>query len=91
LTADLIGMRASEPRDRLRILAGRSGVSERDRGSIICACFEVGLNDIIKAITAGRCMSVDAVGATLKAGTNCGSCRTEIGRLIHERRPAKAV
>jgi assimilatory nitrate reductase catalytic subunit len=27
-------------------------------------------------------MSVDAVGQALQAGTNCGSCRSEIAGLI---------
>jgi NAD(P)H-nitrite reductase large subunit len=31
---------------------------------------------------AGGCGSVEAVGRTLRAGTNCGSCRPEIARLI---------
>jgi assimilatory nitrate reductase catalytic subunit len=37
------------------------------------------------------CASVAAVGACVKAGTNCGSCRAEIGRLIHESHLEKAV
>jgi assimilatory nitrate reductase catalytic subunit len=41
----------------------------------------VGANTIRAAITAG-CTSVDAVGQKLKAGTNCGSCRPEIVKLI---------
>jgi len=34
--------------------------------------------------------TIDAVGACLKAGTNCGSCRMEIGRLIDACATAKA-
>ena len=73
------------PQDRLHVLAGRSAANQPDRGHIVCACFEVGLNQIAAAVTDGQCMTVDAVGAALKAGTNCGSCRPEIGRIIHER------
>jgi assimilatory nitrate reductase catalytic subunit len=47
----------------------------------VCACFGVGINTIREAISAG-CHSVDAVGARLKAGTNCGSCRPEIAKLV---------
>jgi assimilatory nitrate reductase catalytic subunit len=41
----------------------------------------VGANTIAAAVRAG-CADVDAVGRKLKAGTNCGSCRPEIGKLI---------
>jgi assimilatory nitrate reductase catalytic subunit len=30
----------------------------------------------------GGCHSVEAVGKETSAGTNCGSCRSEIGRII---------
>ena len=78
------------PSERLRLLAGRAGGAVRDRGAIVCACFEVGLNEIAEAATAGKCATVDAIGASLKAGTNCGSCRSEIGRIIHAARIQKA-
>ena len=68
--------------DRLRVLAGRSGAAARDRGAIVCSCFDVGANDIAEAVVRGGCTTVAAVGAALKAGTNCGSCRAEIGRLV---------
>ncbi|MEO1265717.1 MAG: molybdopterin-dependent oxidoreductase [Pseudomonadota bacterium] len=70
--------------DRLRLLAGRPGAGVPDRGAIICACFEVGQNEITDAITRQGAVTVDAVGACTQAGTNCGSCRAELGRLIHE-------
>ena len=75
---------------RAAVLAGRAGATQRDRGAIVCSCFEVGLNDIIAAVTAGGCLSVAAVGEALKAGTNCGSCRPEIGRIVHDHAIAKA-
>jgi assimilatory nitrate reductase catalytic subunit len=76
--------------DCMQLLAGRNGSAQPDRGPIVCACFEIGLNEIAAAVTDGRCMSVTAVGDALKAGTNCGSCRPEIGRIINERTLAKA-
>ncbi len=76
--------------DRLRVLAGRAGAAQRDRGAIICSCFEIGLNQIVDAVTGGNCLSVADVGAALKAGTNCGSCRSEIGRIVHEHANANA-
>lgn len=80
--AEGLGAAFSDPRAKLRILAGRGGSDEPDRGAIVCACFEIGLNQIVSAVTAGGCMSVAAVGEALKAGTNCGSCRPDISKII---------
>ncbi len=68
--------------DPIRILAARGGAAARDRGSIVCACFDVGRNDIVEAIEKAHCSSVAMVGDKTKAGTNCGSCRSEVARLI---------
>jgi assimilatory nitrate reductase catalytic subunit len=89
--AERLAQLASNARDRFAVLSGRAGAAEKDRGAIVCACFEVGVNEIIEAITRGGCLSVDAVGAALKAGTNCGSCRSEIGRLVHNHCIKEAV
>ena len=67
---------------RSEVLAGRPGADMPDPGAIICACFSVGINTIIEAVTQGGCHSVEAIGAALKAGTNCGSCRAEIKGII---------
>jgi assimilatory nitrate reductase catalytic subunit len=63
------------------VLAGRPGAGERDKGPIVCACLEVGRNDIAACLGAGA-RTIAAVGTATGAGTNCGSCRPEIGRLI---------
>jgi assimilatory nitrate reductase catalytic subunit len=68
-------------RDRLTLLAGRSAAPSADAGPMVCACVKVGARRIEAAIHAGAA-SVDAVGAATGAGTNCGSCRPEIARLI---------
>lgn len=69
--------------DALRFLAGRPGAVEADKGAVVCACFNVGSNEIASAIAAGW-RDVAAVGVATSAGTNCGSCRSEIGRMIGE-------
>ncbi|CAN1525314.1 BisC Anaerobic dehydrogenases, typically selenocysteine-containing [Rhabdaerophilaceae bacterium] len=74
---------------RFRLLAGRGGADSLDPGPTICACFAVGLNQIIAAVGAGAA-SVEDVGEALKAGTNCGSCRGEIRRITDEARFQKA-
>jgi assimilatory nitrate reductase catalytic subunit len=76
--------------DRLRILSGRPGADQADPGPIVCACFSVGANQIAGAVEDGAA-SVEAVGSALRAGTNCGSCRVEIRRLIHAAALKKAV
>ena len=78
------------PEDRLRLLAGRAGGIQKDKGDIVCACLEVGRNEIIEAIVGKGARTVGEVGALVNAGTNCGSCRLEIGRLIDEASFAKA-
>jgi len=79
------------PSARLRLLAGRPGSENKDRGPTVCACFEVGRNEIIEAITERGATTVAAVGASIKAGTNCGSCRAEIKRIVDAARVPEAV
>ncbi|MCW0182214.1 MAG: molybdopterin-dependent oxidoreductase [Zavarzinia sp.] len=87
----LIGQlgRALDGAERLRLLAGRGGDAAADPGALVCSCFSVGVNQITAAVKAGA-QSIDAIGSCLKAGTNCGSCRMEIGRLIDACSTAKA-
>ncbi|MDH4414449.1 MAG: molybdopterin-dependent oxidoreductase [Rhizobium sp.] len=66
---------------RSRLIAGRPGGDQPDRGAIVCSCFSVGANEIRHAVSNG-CRSVDAIGQMLGAGSNCGSCRPEIRRII---------
>jgi assimilatory nitrate reductase catalytic subunit len=72
---------------RRALLSGRSPDGLADSGPTICACFAVGLAAIKAAISAGAC-DVEAIGRALKAGTNCGSCRPEIKKLVEARLPA---
>jgi assimilatory nitrate reductase catalytic subunit len=78
--ASLFAQPMVDPADRRCLLLGRR-LDGIDPGPTVCACFGVGANTIRGAITAG-CASVDAVGSRLKAGTNCGSCRPEIAKLV---------
>ncbi|WP_159006970.1 nitrate reductase [Bradyrhizobium sp. S69] len=63
------------------LLSGKSMDGLADAGPIVCACFGVGRGTICDAIAAGA-NSAAAIGAQLKAGTNCGSCIPELKRLI---------
>lgn len=64
-------------------LAGRPGADQPDPGPTVCACLNVGVNTILRAIAIGQGSSVEALSAALGAGTNCGSCRPELAALIH--------
>ncbi|TAA59936.1 nitrate reductase [Shinella sp. JR1-6] len=68
-------------RKRFALVAGRPGADKPDPGATVCACFGVGVNQIVAAVRGG-CHSVEAVGTALNAGTNCGSCRGEIRGII---------
>ena len=88
LAGQLVG--AAPESNRLRILAGRGGRDAPDLGPMICSCFSVGANQIAALIREGRSSSVRDVGLLLKAGTNCGSCKPDIGRIIRETHSALA-
>jgi assimilatory nitrate reductase catalytic subunit len=68
--------------DRMSLLAGRAAQGAEDAGETVCACFGVGVNTLRKAIQQQGLVSVDAIGAALKAGTNCGSCVPELRKLL---------
>ena len=65
------------------LLAARPSTPAPDRGAIVCVCHGVGERDIVGAVRAGAC-SVAEVGEATSAGTNCGSCRPAIARLIED-------
>ncbi|WP_310447754.1 molybdopterin-dependent oxidoreductase [Thiobacillus sp.] len=50
------------------------------RGRIVCNCLDVAEPDIVAAIAAGADLA--ALQATLKCGTECGSCVPELKRLL---------
>ncbi len=67
---------------RRNILAGKPGSGLPDCGPIVCACFGVGENTIKEALKNGEANTVEEIGASLKAGTNCGSCLPELQKII---------
>jgi assimilatory nitrate reductase catalytic subunit len=67
--------------ERKSVLAGQPPTGGEDLGPLVCSCFAVRHAVIVKAVHAGA-STVDQVGDVLKAGTNCGSCRPEIKRMI---------
>jgi len=68
---------------RRALLAGREGNAASDPGTIVCSCFQVG-DKQVKAAVAEGINNVEALGAKLKCGTNCGSCVPELRTLIEQ-------
>jgi assimilatory nitrate reductase catalytic subunit len=79
--ADLFAEPVLGPEARSALLFGRPPGAPVDRGPLVCACLKVGAKIVQASIAAGAA-TPDAVGAATGAGTNCGSCRPEIARMI---------
>ena len=69
---------------RLAILSGQPGKDAGDPGPQVCSCLGVGRNTILDAIDGGA-GTLNAIGACTGAGTNCGSCRSDIRKLLEAR------
>jgi len=65
------------------LLAGRPSKPLPDRGKIVCVCHDIGEKEIAAEVEQGAC-SVKAVGEACRAGTNCGSCRPLIARILED-------
>ncbi len=82
----LFGLAVLEQADLAGLLSARPPKgSAANTGRIVCACFSIGETTIANAIQSQGLDSVEAVGACLKAGTNCGSCVPEIRRMLAHR------
>ena len=79
---DLFAKENLTDKDRTSLLTGKSPADVEDRGKVVCSCFNIGLNQITKAIKAGSLTTVEEIGQQLKAGTNCGSCIPELKKLL---------
>ena len=75
----------SEPVDtanaRLALLSGLGHPDRPNVGATVCSCLNVGKNTINASIQAGA-LTVDAIGIACGAGTQCGSCRSELQTLV---------
>jgi assimilatory nitrate reductase catalytic subunit len=75
----------AQTRARFSVVAGRAGKGVADNGATVCSCFGIGAKQIVAAALSG-CVTVDAIGVALQAGTNCGSCRSEINGILDAHR-----
>jgi len=85
---DLIaeGASAMEVRSWLLAPVTQPPAGKTGRGHIVCNCLNVAEPDIVAAIAAGADLA--ALQATLKCGSECGSCVPELKRLIAGTRAA---
>ncbi|WP_018689293.1 nitrate reductase [Ahrensia kielensis] len=79
--AERLGDSFTDLASRWRIVAGRPSANMPDKGAIICACMNVGINEITDALRAGN-HTVASIAKVTCAGTNCGSCKAEIKVII---------
>jgi assimilatory nitrate reductase catalytic subunit len=80
--AELFEKNKLEVGERIGLLRGHPGKGQTDNGRIVCSCFGLGLTTLIEAIRSQGLTTPEAIGAALKAGTNCGSCVPELRSII---------
>ncbi|MEL6954847.1 MAG: molybdopterin-dependent oxidoreductase [Pseudomonadota bacterium] len=73
------------------VLTGRTPPNVIDPGPVLCSCYGVGINTILAAVESDGLASVEEIGAALKAGTNCGSCKPELAALLSQSRHRQAA
>ena len=65
------------------LLAARPSMPAPDRGPVVCVCHGIGENQIAALVAQGA-DSVAAIGQACGAGTNCGSCRPVLARMLRD-------
>ena len=73
------------------VIAGRAPGEAGDRGETVCVCFDVRSRAIASAIVEQRLCSVAEIGTATRAGTNCGSCRPALARILSQHREVENV
>jgi len=80
---ELFAAEALSAQDRAALLIGRAPGRAIEAGALVCACLGVRAERIAAAARGGA-RTLEAVGEATGAGTNCGSCRPEIARLLRD-------
>ena len=65
------------------LLAARPSMPAPDRGPVVCVCHGIGENQIAALVAQGA-DSVTEIGQASGAGTNCGSCRPVLARMLRD-------
>jgi assimilatory nitrate reductase catalytic subunit len=85
--AGLFALDAVQDPVRKSLLSGKPMTGREDSGRMVCSCFNIGLNTLKNAIRDQALQTTEDIGASLKAGTHCGSCLPELRMLL----PGKPV
>jgi assimilatory nitrate reductase catalytic subunit len=86
--SSLLGQTMLQPEQKVALLRAEPD-EVFNQGRLVCSCFKVGEKTIINAIAQG-CKDVDDLGQSLKCGTNCGSCKSELSQLIRQHRQGES-
>jgi assimilatory nitrate reductase catalytic subunit len=78
----LFSMKKLEAQHRLALLTTGAVVEGEAPGPLVCSCFAVGRNTILRAIEEHGFTHTRQVTSCLRAGGNCGSCLPEIAALL---------
>lgn len=78
----VMGMEALEAAVKSYRQGGKAVVFEQQSEKIVCHCFNVSEEAIIKAIRANHLKTVDDVTHFTKAGGGCGRCKGEIQKIL---------
>ena len=78
----LFRKKALSSADRDMLLLGESPTSGASQGPVVCSCFGVPRGAILSAIAQHSLKTPHDIGRTLRAGTNCGSCLSELKLLL---------
>lgn len=79
---DLFVRDSLTPTERFSLLTGQPNQGESDKDNIVCSCFGIGRNPLIKGIREQGLNTPAQIGKALQAGSNCGSCIPELKALI---------
>ncbi len=78
----VMGMEALEAAVKSYRQGGKPVVFEQEEEKIVCHCFNVSEETIIKAIRANHLKTVDDVTHFTKAGGGCGRCKGDIQKIL---------
>jgi nitrite reductase (NADH) large subunit len=76
------------PADPLEALCPGAAFGAGAAARLVCTCHKIDEARLCDAIAAGA-DSVEAIGSATKAGTGCGSCRTELAQILARQAPPK--
>ena len=74
-----------------KTLIGSTGPAREVRGALVCSCSRVGAENLREAITEGSITDLQELCRITGAGTGCGSCRSEVQRLLNKEIKEPAV